>query len=532
MKKSLLEKLRFDEAEHEFELLETESGNPGFFGGWSDRETAENAAAPEPPPSASVEENEQRLRQEYRVDINPDILLRRFMLGGKILALTACINGMADGSQINDFILRQGMAPGCMDGAGAALAQFAVDHVFAQQEAALSNDWAEVKKAISEGRTAVFLEGDAQTVLMDTRGFERRSVGTPQNEKVIRGPQEGFTENIRTNITLLRRIIKTDDFICEFQNAGGKNNVVLVIAYRESVVNPRLLAEVKRKLQDVDTHMILNDGTLEQLTERYPLSPLPQVLNTERPDRVAAHIMQGHVAVLCEGSPSANIMPATLFSLMATPEDSYMRRPLGSVLRVVRYIGAALSVLLPGYFIAIALYHQGMMSTEVISTIIASRQMVFLPLPIEMIFLLWVFQLLREAGIRVPGSVGHAIGIIGGLILGQAAVAANMVSTVVLIIVALAGMGNFTIPDYSTQIAAEYFRTILVLLGWAGGLLGLLTGIVLTAAWMASLKSYGVPFLTPVAPKTYSIRPAILRGPITQRGRSSDYMNTREGGTK
>lgn len=528
MKKSLWDRLRFDEAEQEFELLETEEGNPGFFGGWEKEQKAAQPQ-PEPPPSASITENEERLRKEYHVDINPDILLRRFMLGGTTPALTACINGMADGSQINDFILRQGMVPGCMNNAVGSLSQYAVDHVFAQQEAALSTDWAEIKKAISEGRTAVFIEGDAQAVLMDTRGFERRSVGIPQNEKVIRGPQEGFTENIRTNITLLRRIIKTDDFICEFQNAGGKNNVVCVLAYRESVVNPKLLQEVKSRLQKVDTHMVLNDGTLEQLTERYPLSPLPQVLNTERPDRVAAHIMQGHVALLCEGSPSANIMPATLFSLMATPEDSYMRRPLGSVLRVVRYIGAAVSILLPGYFIAVALYHQGMLSTEVISTIIASRQMVFLPLPVEMLFLLWVFQLLREAGIRVPGSVGHAIGIIGGLILGQAAVTANIVSTIVLIIVALAGMGNFTIPDYSTQIAGEYFRILLVLLGWAGGLLGIAVGVVLIAAWMASLKSYGVPFLAPVVPKTYSNRPAILRGPITQRNRSADYMNAREG---
>ncbi len=528
MTKSLWKILRFDEPEQEFELLETEEGKPGFFGG-AEKEQPPAPPQPEPPPSASVSENEQRLRQEYYVDINPDILLRRFMLGGNVQALTACINGMADGSQINDFILRQGMEAGCMDNASGSLSQHAVDHVFAQQEATLTTDWAKVKKSISEGQTAVFIDGDDKAIIMDTRGFEKRSVSTPQNEKVVRGPQEGFTESIRTNITLLRRIIKTDDFICEFMNAGGKNNVVCVLAYRKSVINPALLKEVKTRLQNIDTHMVLNDGTLEQLTERYPLSPLPQVLNTERPDRAAAHIMQGHVALLCEGSPSANIMPATLFSLMATPEDSYMRRPLGSVLRVVRYIGAALSILLPGYFIAVALYHQGMMSTEVISTIIASRQMVFLPLPIEMLFLLWVFQLLREAGIRVPGSVGHAIGIIGGLILGQAAVTANIVSTVVLIIVALAGMGNFTIPDYSTQIAGEYFRIILVLLGWAGGLLGIAVGVVLIAAWMASLKSYGVPFLAPVVPKTYSNRPAILRGPITQRDRSSDYMNTREG---
>lgn len=527
MKKSIWEILHFDEADTEFELLETEQGNPGFFTSWTEKKPVE--PPPPAPPSSSVDENEKRLKQEYRSEINPDVLLRRFMLGGNILALVACINGMADGTQINDFILRQGMRPGCMQGAGENKSQFAVDHVFAQQEAALSNDWNEIKKAISEGRTAVFIEGDPQAVLMDTRGFERRSVGTTENEKVVRGPQEGFNENLRTNVTLLRRIIKTDDFVCEFKHAGGKNNVMLVIAYRASVVNPKLLEEVKRRLGKIQTRMILSDGTIEQLTERHSLSPLPQILSTERPDRTAAHIMQGHVAVLCEGSPAANIMPATLFTLMATSEDSYMRRPLGSLLRMVRYIGAGLSIVLPGYFMAITLHHQGMLSTEVVTTIIASRQMVFLPLGAEMLFLLWVFQLLREAGIRVPGSVGQAIGIIGGLILGQAAVAANMVSTVVLILVALSGLGNFTIPDYSTQVAAGYFRVLLVVAGWAGGLLGITVGILLIAAWMASIKSYGVPFLAPVAPKTNSNRPAVLRGTILPHQRATDYTNTREG---
>jgi len=529
MKKKFRDIFRFDQDDPEFELLETEEGKPGFFGGWTDEQAKEPPPPPPRPPSASVDENENRLRYEYKSAINPDILFRRFKLGGEIPALTVCINGMASSSQVNDFILRQGMVPGCMNGAGGERARFAVDNVFAQQEAVISTDWAEIKKAISEGRTAVFIEGDAEAVLMDTRGFEHRSVGTPQNERVIRGSQEGFTESVRTNVTLLRRIIKTDDFVCEFQDAGGGNNVMLVIAYRADIVNPSLLKEVKSRLGAIDAHAVLDAGTIEQLTERHTLTPIPQALRTERPDRTAAHIMQGHVAVLCEGSPAANIMPATLFSLMSTSEDSYMRRPLGTVLRVVRYAGAAISIILPAYFIAVSLYHQGMLSTEVISTIIASRQMVFLPLPVEMIFLLWVFQLLREAGIRVPGSVGQAIGIIGGLILGQAAVAANMVSTVVLIVVALAGMGNFTIPDYSMQLAAEYVRLFLVLMSWAGGLLGLTVGILLTGARLASLKSYGVPFLAPVAPKTYSYRPSVLRGRVTQRARASDELNAKEG---
>ncbi len=532
MRKRFSQALRFDEGTAEFELLETERGRPRTItGAWPEKEYA-RPPREEGEASASVAENEARLKSEFRADINPDILFRRFYIGGDILCLVVCINGMASGEQVSHFILRQGMRPGCMDGApdGEGRGQYAIDHVFAMQEAELNPLWKDIKSAISEGRTAVFLDGDKNAVLLDTRGFASRGVESAQNEKVIRGPQEGFNENLRTNVTLLRRIIKTEDFVCEFRDSGGKNNVKVVVAYREGVANRALVEEVRRRLSAVDTDMIISDGILEQLTDPRRRSPIPQVLATERPDRVAAQIMGGHVAVLLEGSPYANVMPATIFTLMSSSEDSYLRQPLGSILRVVRYIGAALSILLPGYFLALTLHHPGMMSTESLATVIQSRQMVFLPLGAEMLFLLWVFQLLREAGLRVPGSIGQSIGIIGGLILGQAAVTANMVSTLVLIVVALTGLGSFTIPDYSSQLAAGYFRLVLVLLAWVGGLLGLCSGVLLITAWMASLKSYGVPFFAPVAPKTYSRRPAFLRGMITMHQNPEDYLNTRQEG--
>ncbi|MDL2257644.1 spore germination protein [Eubacteriales bacterium OttesenSCG-928-K08] len=523
----LADLLRFDHNEEEFELLETEQGEPGFFGGYPEEKKAK-AAKPPPPASSSLKINESRLKADFYAEINTDVLFRRFLLGGRIEALVVCINGMASGQQINDFILRQGMRPGCMDGAKDELALYAIEHVFAQQEAKLSGDWGEIKTAILQGQSIVMIEGENQAVIMDTRGFEHRGVGTAENEKVVRGPQESFNESIRTNVTLLRRIIQTEDFVCEFQKAGAKNNISLVVAYRAGIVNQSLLDEVKKRLSKVDTRMIIGEGTIEQLTERHSIFPLPQVLCTERPDRTAAHIMQGHVAVLVEGSPAANVMPVTLFTLMSTSEDAYMRRPLGMILRVVRYLGAIISILLPGYFLATCLHHPGMLSTEVLTTIIASRQMVFLPFGAEVLFLLWVFQLLREAGIRVPGSAGQAIGIIGGLILGQAAVSANMVSTVVLIVVALSGLGTFTIPDYSTQISAGYFRLGLVFAAWLSGLLGFALGVLIIGGWIASQKSYGVPFLAPVSPKTYTDRPGILRGRVTSHSRATDYTNTRE----
>ncbi len=518
---------RFGRQDGEFELLETERGIPEFWG-----DAREEAPLPEQEDTRkvckSLAENEERLRISFRADINPDLILRPFTLGGKIPAFLAYLNGMADTDQVSDFILRDGMRPGCLDHARGDLARYTMENVFTMGEAETTEAWADVKQAVMEGRSAVFIETCGQAVLMDTRGFEHRSVTEPQAEKVVRGPQEAFVENLRTNITLLRRILHTEDLVCEMRGAGGDNGIRIAILYREGITNITLVEEVKRRLAQIDTRTVIGMGVLEQLTEEHSLSPFPQVLQTERPDRSAALLMQGHVVVLLDGSPFASVMPATLFTLMTSPEDVYMRRPQGSTIRIVRYIGAMISILLPAFFLALALYHQCLLSTEVLTTVIASRKMVFAPIGAEMIFLLVVFQLIREAGMRVPGNIGQAIGIIGGLILGQAAVAANLASSVVLIVVALTGLGNFCIPDYSTQLAAAFFRMTLTIAAWIGGLLGVICLMTVFLAWMASLKSYGVPFLAPFSPKAHSQKPMILRGRSTMHQQAEDIMNTQE----
>lgn len=513
----------FDRPDAEFELLETERGEPSMLGGW--REAYVPKEETPAPPSARTEENRRRLSYEYRASINPDLILRSFQLGGNHAAFIAFINGMADGDQINDFILRPCMHMALPEEKPESMCAYLLENVLCMQDVEISDDWTNIKRAVSEGRTALFTDGEARAVILDTRGFIQRGVTEPTNETVIMGPREAFTESIRTNVTLLRRIVKTDDFVCEFRASGGRNNNRIVIAYRQGVANESLVGEVKKRIAKVDTLMVLSAGTIEQMTERKTFSPLPQSLSTERPDRAAALVMQGNVVVIVEGSPIVSVMPATLFLLMSSAEDAYLRAPVGSIIRLVRYIGSFLSIIMPGYFIALTMHHQGMLSSEVLATVIASRNMVFLPLPVEMIFLLLVFQLVREAGLSVPGVMGQSVGIIGGLILGQAAVAANIVSTVVLIIVALTGLGNFTIRDYQTQLAAAYFRTLLVLVAWLGGLLGISCALLLTVAWMATLKSYGVPFLAPVSPKTYARGPVVLRGRVTPKLRANDYVN-------
>ncbi len=292
------------------------------------------------------------------------------------------------------------------------------------------------------------------------------------------------------------------------------------------MINPSLLKEVERRLDGISTNDTLSIGKLEQLMEDVSWLPLPQMLKTERPDRAAHAILDGRLAILIEGCPFAGVLPITLSSILESGEDADLRQPVGTVVRCIRAIGALISVFLPGYFLALALHHPGQLSSEILETVIASRAMVFLPLWVEMIFLLLIFQLVREAGLRVPGAIGQAIGIIGGLLLGQAAVSANIVSTVVLIIVALSGLGNFAIPDYSAQVSISYYRIGLCLAATAGGLLGVAAAALSMTAVLANHKSFGVPFLTPFAPVAKHSGGLFYRAAYRSEARTSDWSNS------
>ena len=463
--------------------------------------------------------------ERFHTEINTDVILRSFKLGGTVDALAVSMNGMADDAKIADFILRPAFRVSVDGVSSGDLPAYFCEHALSMYETEMTDAWDAIVSAVTEGRTAVLFDGAKDAILCDTRGFVSRPVGEPENEMTIMGPKEAFTENIRTNVTLLRRILKRPDFVCEFRDAGGTNGTKLVLAYLDGTVNPRLLSEVKRRLDTVSTDMRLTVGRLEQLIEDYSYLPLPQMLKTERPDRAASAVLDGRIAILVEGCPQAGVLPITIGTLLMSGEDLDMRQPVGTIVQAIRMVGALLSTYLPAYFLALALHHPGQLSGEILETVVASRAMVFLPLWMEMIFLLLVFQLVREAGLRVPGSIGHAIGIIGGLLLGQAAVSANIVSTVVLIIVALTGLGNFAIPDYSAQVAASYYRVLLCIAAALAGLLGITVAGLCVTAVMCSAKSFGVPFFAPFSPVTRHAGHLLFRSRIRNRADAADLSN-------
>ena len=452
------------------------------------------------------------LRHGFGGEANTDLILKSFVSADGRELLLACVNGMTDEARIDEFILKPLMGSFCN---GLSAEQIARRYIEVS-EVSFERDIEKALSSVAAGMSALFLEGGSECILVETRGFEKRAVSEAMNESVVLGPKESFAENLRTNITLVRRMIKRPRLIAEMLELA--ENTPAALMYVDGETDPELLDQIRARLARIPSGVLLTNGTVEQLIEDRSLLPLPRILSTERPDRAASHILNGRAALLIDGSPFALVMPVTLFSLMNSPEDVYLRPPLGSVLRFVRYLGALISVLMPGYFLALALYHQGMLTTEVLSTVIASRKMVFEPITVEMILLLVIFQLIREAGMRVPGPIGQAIGIIGGLIMGQAAVTAHLASSVVLIIVAASGLGNFCIPDYSTQLAASYFRIAGVAAARLGGLLGLSAAGLFALCELADTESFGTPYLEPLSPCEKSKRPKLFRGKIGNTG--------------
>jgi len=257
--KKLGRMLGFNRKRSEFELLETESGAPGFFR--ENKSGAPEQGQRKAEVDSSLEENLQCIKNDYCTDINPDVIVRRFTMGGKLPAAAVFINGMAKREMINDFIIRESMHKPVPD--QPPYAQYLINSVLSNCEMSTEKNWDKIKKNINDGLAVVMVEGEAVAMIADTRGYEYRAVGAPQNEKVVRGPQEGFNENLRTNITLIRRMIRREDLICEIRSAGSGENIKAAIVYLKNTANPALVQEVKRRLGEVDTRMVMNTGILE-----------------------------------------------------------------------------------------------------------------------------------------------------------------------------------------------------------------------------------------------------------------------------
>jgi spore germination protein KA len=482
-------------------------------------------------PSATVfkniASNKKYIEEIFSMPRNQDLIIREFKMARKTKAFLVFVDGMVDKTSINQFILPQLMRPeNFNDFSGTCPIDYIKDSVLSISEITKATNFNEIKPQILNGLSVLFIDDCSEALMMETRGFEKRNIDRPITEQVVKGSQEGFTENLRTNITLLRRIIKNEKLITEIIPTGKLNKVNSAIIYIEGITNPKIVEEVRRRITEIDTDFIAGNGMLEQLIEDNYLMPFPQVVSTERPDRAASFLVEGQVVIITEGDPFALAAPVTFYRLFHSSEDSMLRWQYGTFLRIIRFIGVMSALLIPGLYIALVLYHHQMIPTPFLESIVKSREAVPFPTIVELLLMEIAFELVREGGVRIPGVIGQTLGIVGALILGQVAVQAGLVSPILIVIIALTGLGSFTMPNYSMALAVRIIRFIFVFGGAIAGFYGISLAFILIASMACYMKSFGVPFLAPVAPSAKINPDSIIRQPLFNQSMRSDPFNT------
>lgn len=359
---------------------------------------------------------------------------------------------------------------------------------------------------ILSGNTLMLIDGCEKAVIISSKGFPKRSVDKPENEAVVQGPQEAFNESLRVNTVLIRRRLRTCELKCEQIKLGSVSKTDIAVMYLENKVDKGALKELKKRLRGINIQAVLDSGYIEQQLEENPYSPFPQLQMTERPDKTAACLLEGRIALVVDTSPFVIIVPSVLASFYQSSEDYYERFEIMSFVRIIRYIAGILAYTIPGLYIALTLFNPSMIPTELAVRMAYERGSVPLSTLGEIIIMELAFEALREAGIRLPSAIGSTLGIVGGIVIGQSAVDAGLVSPMVVIVVALTGICSFSIPNNSLISAyrlIKYF--VLALSAWLG-IAGFVIANVFVMLHLCSLESFGRVYISPFGGLNKGIR--------------------------
>ncbi|MCL6445397.1 MAG: spore germination protein, partial [Alicyclobacillus sp.] len=375
----------------------------------------------------------------FHLPENRDVVMRDFTIGTDkpIAACVVFVDGMVDKNIINTHILQPLMLLSHLaeDGVSGRIERVQ-ETLLPGNQVTIERTWKDAVKGILMGSTAVFVDGCDAALIMETKGWEHRSVGLTQTEAVVRGPHDGFTENLRANTGLVRALLRSRQLVTEMLSVGKLASTDVAVMYIEGLTNKQLVDEVKRRISEIDVDYLADSGLMEQMIEDHPWTLLPQVLSTERPDRIAHMLAEGHVAIFVGNSPYVLAVPVVFWTLMQTSEDAYLRFPFGSFLRFIRWCALLAALMLPAFYVSVTNYHPEMLPTDLMLTIAGSREQVPFPVIIEILMMEFAIELIREAGIRIPSVIGPTIGIVGALIIGQSAVQAGIVSPLLVIVVA------------------------------------------------------------------------------------------------
>ncbi|MGN7356287.1 spore germination protein [Paenibacillus sp. SAF-054] len=470
--------------------------------------------------SADMKENLQKIQDD--MGNSQDLIIRQLETERLELQMAfVYIEGLVDNTAVSEFTIQTVLdetssisdsvnKPGLDE-----LGRVFKHQAFSVGQINKSSEWKEVYMHLLSGDTILFLNGSDEVIIAGTQGGERRSVTEPSSQTVIRGPREGFTESIRTNTSLLRRKIKSPNLWLEEMKIGRVTKTDIGVMYIKGIVSEEIVDEVRKRLSHIDIDGILESGYIEELIEDTNFTLFPTVYHSERPDVIAANLLEGRVAILVDGTPFSLVVPSTFNMFFQAAEDYYNRFDVGSLIRLLRFLSFFIGLLLPSLYVAIITFHQEMIPTPWLLKLAVQREGVPFPAFVEAIIMETVFEILREAGVRMPRSVGNTISIVGGLVLGQAAVEAGIVSPAVVIVVSLTAIASFVSPAYNIGITARMLRFLFLFASSFMGIYGMACLLLIMLLHMCSLKSMNVPYMAPYGPAILSdMKDTLLRVPM------------------
>ncbi|KAB2330144.1 spore germination protein [Cytobacillus depressus] len=464
--------------------------------------------------SGSLEQNEEMLKGLFQNC--SDFVIRPIFENGKKKMLLFYIDGLVDTKTLDDVFLKNILFEGLPNGLSEvhSLRQMLEEKLIAISQMKTVSKITELVDGILKANIGFLVEGEQNSIIVDMKGFEKRSIEEPQTEVSLRGPRDGFTEVIRTNTALLRRRIRSTKLKFEPFTIGEFSQTDVAISYIEGIAAESVLREVRIRLERIQIDGILESEFIEEFIEDFPFSPFPQIQNTERPDIVAASLLEGKIAIFVDNTPFVLLIPMTFWSGLQAVEDYYERFIYTTFIRIIRFILLNVSQFLPSVYVALTTYHPELIPTNLLISVAAAREGVPFPAIIEALIMEVVFEGLREAGIRLPRAVGSAVSIVGALVIGQAAVQAGIVSAPMVIVVAATGISSFAIPRYNFGTAFRMIRFVLLILAGIFGLYGIVFGFIALTIHLVNLRSFGVPYFSPVAPQIPSgLKDVIVRVP-------------------
>ncbi|PYI52581.1 spore germination protein [Paenibacillus flagellatus] len=471
----------------------------------------------------ALDENERRIREI--MSESSDFVIREFRMENGVKALALYVDGLANTQLVDrtvgSLMIRKGDRTRIED---------VLERTLPVSQLSEADNFGDLLHKVLSGDAGLLVDGNDRALVMGLRGAEHRTVAEPETESAIRGPREGFTELLRTNTSLLRRKIKSPRLKMKPLVVGKETNTDIVVSYIDGLADPELVREVVRRIEAIDIDGVLESGYVEELIQDHGYSPFPQIMYTERPDTAAGALLEGRVAILTDGTPFVLVVPVTFWTFLQANEDYFERFQIASFLRVIRAFFMIIALTTPALYIAVTTFHQEMLPTTLLLSVAAAREAIPFPAVIEVLIMELTFEALREAGVRLPKAVGQAVSILGALVVGQAAVEAGIVSAPLVIVVSITGIASFAIPKFNAAISVRLLRFPLMLLASIFGLYGIVIGTMVIIGHLGRLRSFGVPYLSPISPLTFAdLKDTIVRVPwwnMKRRPMALDVRNT------